>query len=385
MAVSAGADAVVLAEALERALAGIRRTIPRLGSDRPRIGLPDLTYERCGDNDWVDSFWSGQLWLAYGETGDPVFLEAARRQRPYFAERLGRPESHTHDLGFLYTLSVVADHKLTGDPEARRLGLLAADALTKRFNPAGRFIQAWNAGPRTPPELRERLRGKIIVDCMENLALLCWAAEASGEDRYREIAVAHAETSVRYLVRDDASTYHTYDFDPESGRPLGGSTHQGYADESCWSRGQAWAIHGFAQLHAYTGLPLFLATARRLADYAVAELPADKVPYWDYRLPPEAPRYRDSSAAAITAAGLFLLADRLEGDEAAAAYREVAQAMLAALSADYTTTDTPGAEGLLRHGASHVKIGLADTMLPYGDYFYVEGLLRGLGRRQFAW
>ena len=98
------------AQALSDAWAAIRRTIPRLGTERPRIGNPDLTYERCGDSDWVDSFWNGQLWLAYAETGDQAFFAAARAQRPYFVDRLARPASHNHDLGFLYSLSTVADY-----------------------------------------------------------------------------------------------------------------------------------------------------------------------------------------------------------------------------------------------------------------------------------
>lgn len=377
------------APSLERArgiaLATIRRTIPRLGSAQPCIGRADLTYEPCRRDFWVEGFWSGQLWLAYAETGEDAFLAAARRQRDYFAGRLGRPASHDHDLGFLYTLSAVADFKLTADPAARRLGLAAADALAARFNPAGRFIQAWNPRPEHAPARRDRLRGKIIVDCMENLALLFWASEETGQPSYHDIAIAHAETAARYLVRDDGSTFHTYDFDPRSGQALGGATAQGYADDSCWSRGQAWAIHGFAVAAAYTGLPSLRETARRLADYAVANLPPDHVPFWDYRLPPGAPRHRDSSAAAITAAGLFLLADTLAADPAADRYREAARAVLASLIAGYATADAPAAEGLLRHGAAFVGEGLTDAMLPYGDYFYLEALLRGLGRQRFFW
>src|SRR5690348_14393122 len=108
-------DRATIESALETAWGTIRRTIPKMGTDRPQIGNPDLTYARCGPSDWVDSFWSGQLWLAYEQTRDPVFFTAARAQRPYFADRLNRPESHSHDLGFLYTLSVVADYKVTGD------------------------------------------------------------------------------------------------------------------------------------------------------------------------------------------------------------------------------------------------------------------------------
>lgn len=370
--------------ALDSAWQSIRRTIPRMGTDRPRIGLPDLTYQRCGPSDWVDGFWSGQLWLAYEQTGDVIFLNAARAQRPSFADRLNRPESHTHDLGFLYTLSAVADYIVTGESEARRMGITAAEVLAKRYNAAGRFIQAWNPWPTDTPEQAARKYGKIIVDCMENLALLYWAAAESGEARFAEIATAHADTSLRFLIRPDGSTYHTFDFDSRTGEPIGGFTHQGFADESCWSRGQAWAIHGFTVTFRYTNDARFRQAAMRLADHAIAHLSAHPVPFWDYRLPEDAPHYRDSSAAAIMAAGLFALAETTDVS-AARHYRATARTILNALIAGYMTVDTPDAEGLLTHGASNVNAGLTDAMLPYGDYFFVEALLRAQGRAHFYW
>ncbi len=385
MAATSDADRAMIEAALEAAWGTIRRTIPKMGLERPRIGNPDLTYERCGPGDWVASFWSGELWLAYEQTRDPVYLDAARAQRPYFAEELHRPEHHTHDLGFLYTLSAVADYKVTGDPEARRMGIAAADALARRFNPRGRFIQAWNPAPHDPPEFAARKPGKMIVDCMENLALLYWVAKETGDARYAEIADAHAETSIEFLVRPDGSTYHTLDFDPQTGTPLGGSTHQGFADDSCWSRGQSWAIHGFTIAYGYTGNARYVETARRLADYALAHLPADGVPEWDYLLTGDAPRYRDSSAAAIMAAGLLALADATGAGEGADRYRNAALHTIRTLIRDYTTADYPDAEGLLLHGASHVTAGRADTMLPYGDYFYLEAMLRALSRTRGYW
>jgi unsaturated chondroitin disaccharide hydrolase len=379
-------DAAPYGQALAEAFASIRCTIPRMGAERPSLGVAGgLTYIRCGENDWVDSFWNGQLWLAWDETRDEAFFAAARAQRPYFASRVARLDSHDHDLGFLFTLSTVADYKLTGDAEARQLSLRAAAALAGRFNRAGQFIQAWNARPEMSPEEAWRRRGKIIIDCMMNLGLLFWAAQISGRQELAAIAVTHADTNTRYIVRPDDSTYHTFDFDPETGAPLGGFTAQGFADESCWSRGHAWAIHGYAQTYQYTGEVRFRDVARRLADYALAHLPADGVPLWDYRLPADAPQHRDSSAASIEAAGLFLLADTLGDDPAAAGYRAAARRILDGLIAGYTTFAHPEAEGLLIHGASHVARGRSDTMLPYGDYFFVEALLRARGRTEFFW
>lgn len=365
---------------IQQAFATIRRTIPRMGTDRPHIGRSDLTYERCGDSDWVDSFWSGQLWLAYDETKEQVFLDAARAQRPYFMERLDRPESHNHDLGFLYSLSLVADHTLTGDEAACQGALRAVDALAGRYVAAGRFIRAWNTWSDAMDN-----QGRVIIDSMENLGLLFWAAKHTGEARYRDIAVAHAHTTVDHLVRPDGSSYHSFHFDPDTGKPLRGETVQGYADDSCWSRGQSWGIHGFALAYAYTGDVRFRDTAARLADYALARLPGDHVPPWDFVLPEHETAYRDTSAGAIMAGGLFLLADQLDDAAQADRYRDSARAILNGLIAGYTTFDYPGAEGLLLQGAGHVKNGHANNMLPYGDYFFVETLLRAQGRTAFFW
>jgi unsaturated chondroitin disaccharide hydrolase len=368
------------AETLTQVYEIIRRTIPKMGTDRPRIGRADLTYERCGDAEWVDGFWSGQLWLAYDETQDTSFADAARAQQPYFFARLDRPESHDHDLGFLYSLSLVAAYKLTGDAAARTGALRAADSLAGRYNPNGRFILAWNDwGDGTDN------RGRIIIDCMENLGLLFWASEKSGETHYQEIALAHAHTTADHIVRADGSSYHSFHFDPTTGDPLRGETVQGYADESCWSRGQSWGIHGFAMMCGYTGETRFRDTAVQLTDYALAHLPADNVPLWDYRLPDGETPYRDTSAGAIMAAGLFLLADLLDDETKATHYRASAHAILDGLIAGYTTFHHSHAEGLLTQGASHVAKGYANTMLPYGDYFFIEALLRAQGRTAFFW
>ncbi len=156
MTCAAAVDTRPLEQALDHAWQTIRRTIPQMGDDRPELGLPDLTYARGTRHFWVEGFWSGQLWLAYAATGDAVFCDAARRQRPYFAERLALTETHDHDMGFLYTLSAVADYKLTGDPAARQIGLAAAEALAARFNPAGQFIRAWNDWSHDPLDNRGR-------------------------------------------------------------------------------------------------------------------------------------------------------------------------------------------------------------------------------------
>lgn len=388
----AGLNKVSLQETLDKALQTIRRTIPLMKADQPRIGLDNLTYRRCTDIDWVNSFWDGQLWLAYKYTGDNVFKTAADEQRPYFAGRINRPKTLDHDLGFLYSLSAVAEYKVTGDLEARKLGLKAADLLIARFNTRGHYLQAWNASSEHTSEEQEYRRGQMIIDCMENLGLLYWTTEQTGNPVYRDIAIAHARTAAKYLVRPDGSTYHTYIFNSATGEPIGGRTAQGFADESHWSRGHAWAIHGFTLSYERTGLSEFLDTAIRLADYVVSRLDGreDVVPNWDYELPPEGPFYKDSSAGAITVTGLLYLSDQLQKSNSIDSarielYQTLAGRLLSDLIQNYTTFAFPQAEGLLLHGASHVRIGYVDNMLPYGDYFFVEALLRALGHKDFFW
>jgi unsaturated chondroitin disaccharide hydrolase len=367
--------------AIDKALATIRRATPRFADTPPVLGRADLTYETVepGTWSWVAGFWTGELWLAHAETGDSEFLEAARSNYPYFRSLFEIPERHSHDLGFLFSLSAVADYKLTGNLDARDLAVAAATSLAERYNRAGGFIRAWNPWPEHDN------RGRMIIDGMENLALLFWAAGETGDAHYHEIAEAHARTAARHLVRSDGSSFHTFEFDPDNGNPLRGGTHQGYSDESCWSRGQAWGIHGFSLAYRYTGDALFLDTARRLADYAIAHLPDDLVPYWDYLLPEGSPCYRDTSAAAITAAGLLLLSEQIGGGLPAERYADVAKKILAALDGTYSTFGVPGAEGLLTGGAAHVAQGCTNVMLPYGDYFYLEALLRAKGTTEFSW
>jgi unsaturated chondroitin disaccharide hydrolase len=375
-----------LAQALDAALRSVRARLEPLGVSPPHPYRPVAAYPcaSCGGaHSWVDSFWSGQLWLAYAHTGAEEFRAAAQALLPYFARRIACP--HDHDLGFLYSLSAVASYRLTGDVAARELGLRAAELLARRFRPAGGFILAWNDWPDAPEEVQRRVRGRMIIDTLQNLALLFWAAQQSGREELRQVALAHADTARRYLVRPDGSSYHAYDFDPQTGRPLGGVTVQGYADESCWSRGQAWGIHGFAQTYRYTGEARFLTAARSLADYALARLPDDGVPFWDYSLPPGELPYRDSSAAAIMAAGLLLICEGL-GEQAGAdreRYRAAAERVLGALASGYRSAadDQP----LLLQGAGFVRHGDYEMALPYGDYYYVEALMRALGRHDFFW
>jgi unsaturated chondroitin disaccharide hydrolase len=304
-------------DALLRCVDRLRSLMPVHGLRNPKIGLADLTWSYCGPYDWVVGFHSGQLWLALQLTSDPVFLNAARARRPVFARVLQNRHARDHDLGFQFSLSCVADWLMTGSPEARALALQAARVLLARYHEEGEYLQAWNPRAAHGAMRAEFAAGRIIADTMQNLALLLWAQRETGEADFRDAARGHAATTAKYLVREDGTSFHTFVFDAASGKPLRGETHQGFADDSCWSRGQAWMIHGFAQCALTTGEAFCLDTARKLAAKAEELMGDDKVPAWDYAVPDRATAPRDSSAGAIMAAGLFILAHLTDGPEAA--------------------------------------------------------------------
>lgn len=339
--------------------------------------LPHITEGQCyewGDNgDWIEGFHIGMMWLANEYGQDPFYKETAESYLANFKDRLDRHVAlDHHDIGFLYSLSAVAQWKITGSEEARAVALSAADTLVARWRPKAGFIQAW--GKEGDPENG----GRIIIDCLLNLPLLFWAYEQTGEKRYYEIAYEHALKSQKFLVRGDASSYHTFYFDPENGHALRGGTHQGYQDGSTWTRGQAWGIYGFALAYRYTKNASFLDTSRRLAHYFIEHLPEDHVAYWDFDVPVDSATPRDSSASAITACGLLELLELIgENDPDRNVFEAALQNSMESLVKNYATTDLPEAEGLLKHGSYHVRGDRApDDYMIWGDYYYLEALVR---------
>jgi unsaturated chondroitin disaccharide hydrolase len=321
---------------------------------------------------WTTSFWPGMLWLAHDLTGDGAYRDAAARHALSFTARLdARADIDTHDLGFLYTLACVTTWERTGDETARQTALRAADhLLTRVLEPAG-IIQAW--GDLHDP----RQRGRTIIDSLMNTPLLFWATGTTGDPRYAAFARRHTTRLRDNILRPDDTTFHTFYWDPASGAPLRGETEQGSADDSCWARGQAWGIYGFALNHRHTGDESFLVAARRCADYFLAHLPADRVAYWDLVFSDGSGQERDSSAAAIAAGGLLELAAQLPPGPAADGYRAAAGSILGSLIDGYSTADPSSSNALLLHGVYDKPKGIGvDEGTLWGDYFYLETLTR---------
>lgn len=319
---------------------------------------------------WLSGFIGGELWYLYEMTGNAEFKNRALRHADQIAIYAGI--DYTHDMGFIFLPTCVKSYQMTGEIKYRDAAIRAADMLMKRFNAKGQFIRAWGklgSDDRT---------GLMIIDTMMNLELLFWAAEESGDYRYYDIAYQHALTTMKEHIRPDGSSYHVVEFDPSNGEILKKFTHQGYADESTWARGQAWGIYGFTTAFKYTKDLRFLKTAQRMADYFSVHLSEDQIPCWDLTL---AEKYaeRDASAGAIAAAGLFQLGDLSQTKCAGEKYQKLAFEITTGLISGYlfSQSERPKEEGILLHTVyHHHKQWGVNESYPPGDYYLIEAVKR---------
>ncbi|MFK0525990.1 glycoside hydrolase family 88 protein [Paenibacillus illinoisensis] len=359
--------------AIEDALQVTRSNIDRFGGRFPHVSNGDEHYVLNDNTEWTAGFWSGILWLCSEYTQDPLYREAAVRTVDNFRGRMERKSIFDHhDIGFLYSLSSKAQWIVERDPAARDLTLEAADMLMKRWREESGLIQAWGRKGDV------NNGGRIIIDCLLNLPLLLWAYEQTHNEEYRRVAKLHAEKSRRFLVRGDDSSYHTFYFDQATGEAIRGGTHQGYNDGSTWTRGQAWGIYGFALCSRYLQSAEMFETARRLARYFIAHVPEDHVAYWDFDAPQTSETKRDSSASAIAACGILEIAERLDPtDPERQFFLDAVQNSMASLVQNYSTHGSETEEGLLKHGSYSVRGGDSpDDYVIWGDYFYLEALMR---------
>jgi unsaturated chondroitin disaccharide hydrolase len=368
-------------QAIEAAVDKTRVNIQSYGGLFPEVTDSGPQYKLIPNNCWINGFWSGILWNCYEYSGDETFRTEAIRTVASFRERLDQHiKLDHHDIGFLYSLSSKAQWIIEKNERARQLTLEAADVLLKRWRPHLQLIQAW--GLENDP----KDGGRIIIDCMMNLPLLYWAYEQTGDQRYYDIAVTHAEKSQRFLVRGDGSSYHTFFFNQETGDAIGGGTHQGYRDGSTWTRGQAWGIYGFALSYKYTKNIAYLDIAKKLAIHFLERLPEDSVAYWDFNVPVDAETKRDSSASAIAACGILEILGHLPAEDSARAMlQEGVEGSMRSLITNYTPTNE-AVQGFLEHGSYGVLGNSSpDDCMIWGDYFYLEALIRLENGRKGYW
>ena len=354
--------------ALDAAAARLRPFLgrPAVDGEIPRSLEPDGTLDASPAREWTSGFYPGTLWLLYEHTGDAAFAEAARAWTAVVEPE--KRNGGTHDMGFKVYTSAGAGLRLTGDAHYRDVVVEAADTLLTRFDPDVGAIKSWDWGSWRYP---------VIIDNMMNLELLYAASRLTGDARYAEVATQHARTTLAHHFRDDASSYHVVQFDDATGAVVARGTHQGYSDDSAWSRGQAWALYGFTMAYRESRQPEFLAQAQRVADFVLdhPRRPGDGVPYWDYDAPAIPDEPRDASAAAVIASGLVELAGFVP--EQRDRYLAAADQILAALSQDYLVDAGLGEPFLLDHSVGSVPGAFeVDVPISYADTYYVEALMR---------
>ncbi len=324
-----------------------------------------------GNSWWTGGFWPALMWQFYAFSKNERFLLEARRAQRLLTNEFRTFEKLNHDVGFMYLISCGADHKLTGDAQARTDTLHAASLLMGRFNPAG-YIRAWNHPDHA---------GWAIIDCMMNLSLLFWASRQTGDPRFAKVARIHADTALREFLRSDGSVSHIIEFDPDTGRRVREHPGQGCALGSQWSRGQAWGLYGFTLAHMNTGDERYLDAARRIADNFIAHIRPDGLTDCDFCQPGDV-FLLDNIAGACASCGLTELA-RITGD---ARHREAAEKLLCGLL-DHCADDSGRFRGILTHctAAYHDDRAGQHTNITYGDYFLVEALAKQLGCDPMLW
>lgn len=337
--------------------------IPRnIGPDKKNWNLVD--YE-----DWTSGFWPGVLWQLYEYTHDEVWKTKAEYYSQLLVPLSERPATD-HDLGFQIYNSIGHGYRITKSSTYKDILLTTARSLARLYNPKVGTILSWPVmvGKMNWPH-------NTIIDNMINLELLFWASHNGATELY-DVAVKHAETTMNNHFREDHTTYHVVVYDPLSGKKIKGVTHQGFADESLWARGQAWAIYGFTMVYRETRDPRFLDFAQKVTDVYLNRLPENRIPYWDFDAPGILNQPRDASAAAVTASGLLELSGYVTDSEKAGYYMDQAVQMIQGLSTEVFQSRDQNPAFLL-HSTGHYPNGSEiDYAIIYADYYYLEALLR---------
>jgi unsaturated chondroitin disaccharide hydrolase len=331
----------------------------------PRNAHADGTWKQENIEAWTSGFFPGSLWLIYEQNHDEQWRKAAEKWTAPL-EPLKDFYGH-HDVGFMVYCSYGNGYRLTGNPKYKKIILSASESLAKRYRPGSKIIQSWGSVDRADTKTF-----RVIIDNMMNLEMMLWASKNGGDEKLKEIALAHADTTLKNHFRPDGSCYHKLTYDLATGEVLKKETHQGYADESMWARGQTWAIYGYAMMYRETREPRYLEQAEKAAAIYLKRLPDDGVPRWDFDAPDDKP-YKDASAAAVASSALLELYE-LTGKSA---YLLQAEKTLAELSSDRYLAKGVRYQCLLLHSVGNLnKNSEVDVHINYADYYFLEALAR---------
>ena len=327
---------------------------------------------------WTNGFWPGIMWLMYSETKNELYKNIAENVENKLDAAIEEFVDLHHDVGFMWLLSSVANYKLTGCEKSKKRGLHVASTLAGRFNPIGNYIRAWNKWLDDAD-----VSGWAIIDCMMNIPLLYWATQETGDPRFKQIAMKHADMVMEYFVRPDGSVKHIVELNPDTGEYIKNYAGQGYSEDSSWTRGQSWALYGFVLSYIHTGKQEYLDTAKRIAHYFIANLQTDPVPPCDFRSPRE-PEYRDTTAGACAACGLIEISNLVPEFEKDL-YLNAALKILKAIEERYC--DWSGSEdSIVQNGALAYHSDFKNILpLIYGDYYFIEAILKLRGSDLLLW
>lgn len=321
--------------------------------------------------DWTEGFFPGTCWYMFELTGNEKWKNIAEEQQNQFIDH--RFITTNHDLGFVFNCSYGHGYQLTKDENYKQILIDAANSLITRFNPIVGCIQSWNVDRGWQAE-----RGwqyPVIIDNMMNLEMLFEVSKLTGDEKYKEIAINHANTTLKNHFRDDGSSIHVVDYDTITGEVRNRHTAQGFAHESAWARGQAWGLYGYTTCYRYTKDEKYLKKAEAIAEFILTNpnLPEDHIPYWDFNAPSIPDEYRDASAGAIVASALLELDGYAPKD-----YKSQAEFIIKSLSSEkYFAPVGENHNFLLMHSVGSIPHGAEiDVPLNYADYYYTEAIYR---------
>lgn len=336
----------------------------------PRSANSDGSLRTSDIGWWCSGFHAGSLWYVYEYTSDEEVLDMAWKYTLALEPLIQRQTDH--DIGFQINCSYGNALRLRGDSTAIVPTYIAGvEKLAERFAPETGVIKSWDF-------LRNDWRYPVIIDNMMNLELLTTGTRISGDRKYTDIAISHADKTLKHHVREDASTCHLVDYDPETGDVRSMETVQGYADGSTWARGQAWALYGFTMMYRETGQDRYLSAADAIGNWITENLPDDGIPYWDFNAPDIPYALRDASAAAIMASAFIELSTLTRNPEYSATYLDMARKQLLTLGSDKYLAHPGGNAGfLLKHCVGNMpEKSEIDVPLSYADYYFLEALVR---------
>ena len=324
---------------------------------------------------WTSGFYPGSLWYTYLYTGNEEIKALAEKntEKLYIETQIVR----SHDIGFMVNCSYGNAYRITGDEKYREPFINAAHLLATRFNPTVGLTLSWNVTPK-----RKHWHYPVIIDNMMNLELLTKAHKLSGVDSLLNVALTHANTTMKNHFRPDYTTWHVVDYDPETGDIRMKVTHQGYADDSAWSRGQAWAVYGYTMMYREVSEPAYLAQAENIAKMLLERLPEDGIPYWDFDSPDAPDSQRDASAGAIMASAFIELSGYTADKQLSKALMKMAEKQIRTLASDeYLAQPDRNGYFLLKHSVgSYPSDTEVNVPLTYADYYFLEALLRINGK-----